>query len=173
MLLTESTWSAHAIDLVYKRYLVKEDISIEQWLKNVSEHICQNYSQWEKRDIAGRYFDMLYSRRFLPTSAALHNAYNGGGSLSGCIVIPLPKQAQDILGKTIPEISKVLLDGIGVGLDLSVLAPRLFPDPQSKRAHPGPVEMLKAITSAVEATVNHAGMKRAAFMALQLDTSFS
>lgn len=61
--------------------------------------------------------------------------------------------------------SEVFFSGIGVGIDLSVIAPRLFHDRKTECASPGPSEMLKEITASTEAALNYGGVKRSAFMA--------
>lgn len=162
---TKTLWSSDALDLIKKRYLVSQSLSIDEWIHKVCSHICQHYSSAEKEIAISTYADLLKSRRFLPTSAALHNSLKGKGSLAGCIVLPLPDNSMDILQKAIPEMSEVLFSGIGVGIDLSVIAPRLFHDRKTERASPGPSEMLKAITASTEAAMNYGGVKRSAFMA--------
>lgn len=160
-----SPWSDKALDLIYKRYLTNTDLSVEAWLYQVCDKICQNYDEITKTRMIEQYHQLLYSRAFLPTSAALHNTITNSGSLAGCIVLPLPQDTCSVLEHSIPEMSKVLLAGIGVGMDLTVLPPRLLYDKKSSRAFPGPVEMLSCITRALDTPINYAGVKRAAFMA--------
>lgn len=165
MPLLKRPWSKDALDLINKRYLVSQSLSIDEWLQQVCEHICRHYLSPEKEFTISKYKDLLESRAFLPTSAALHNSLKGKGSLAGCIVLPLPDNSMDILQQSIPEMSKVLFSGIGVGIDLTNIVPRLFQDRKTDRASPGPVEMLKAITASTEAAMNYGGVKRSAFMA--------
>jgi ribonucleoside-diphosphate reductase alpha chain len=158
-------WSKDALDLINKRYLVTKSLSVNEWLYTVASYICQRYPVSQKQKKISEYTQLLKSRAFLPTSAALHNSLKGRGSLAGCIVLPLPDNSTDILQKSIPEMSEILFSGIGVGVNLSTLPPRLAEDIKTERASPGPVEMLKAITSATEAAMNYGGVKRSAFMA--------
>ncbi len=163
--MNEQKWSDDALDLIKKRYLLGKDYSLQSWLSAVASHVCQHYELSDRENWHRRYYRMLESRKFLPTSAALLNSLNGKGSLAGCIVLPLPKSTREVIQKSIPEIAGVLFSGIGVGLDLSVLPPRLSTDVESGRANPGPVELICSITQAVEAPMNYGGVKRSAFMA--------
>lgn len=161
----EPPWSPDAIDLINKRYLPGKTLSIQEWLSKVCSHICKHYPPQEKEQWLNKYYRMLSSRRFLPTSAALHNSLKGKGSLAGCIVLPLHKKSPDVIQKSMPEIAEVLFSGIGVGIDLSVLPPRHSVDEETGRANPGPCELLVAITTALESPVAYGGFKRSAFMA--------
>jgi ribonucleoside-diphosphate reductase alpha chain len=157
-------WSANALDLVYKRFLPAKNLSIEEWLRKITSRVAEGYPLPERKAVAQRYFTMIQSRNFLPTSAALHNLLIGKGSLSGCIVLPLSSSPQMMIEGDLPKISKVLSSGIGVGMDLSTQPPRLFPDLISGRAYPGPIEIVKAIVLATGGITKYAGVKRAAFM---------
>jgi ribonucleoside-diphosphate reductase alpha chain len=158
-------WSEDALDLLKKRYLLSNNYSVNGWINRVCDHLSQNASPALKQAKKKKYFDLLESRAFLPTSAALYNSLNGKGSLAGCIVLPLSENSKEIIQKSIPEMAEVLFAGIGVGIDLTVIPPRLTEDNLTRRACPGPVEMLKAITKSVEAAMNYGGVKRSAFMA--------
>jgi ribonucleotide reductase alpha subunit len=56
------------------------------------------------------------------------------------------------------------MKGIGVGLDLSRLPPRLHPSPTTGRAMAGPVEMIQSIAMATTPLADYGGLKKAAFM---------
>ena len=163
--ISSSSWSPNAIDLIRKRYLCQNDRSIEQWLQKVCEHLTQRYPSDQRDRMAKRYFHLIESRTFLPTSTTLHNSLRGQGTLAGCMVLPLESRVQGIFTKSLPQIAKAQLAGIGVGLDLSEVPPRLSPDPVSHRANPGPMDTLKSITAAIGPMAEYQGVKRAAFMA--------
>ena len=158
------SWSSHATDLIKKRFLVGNDISREGWLKKIAENIASPNPIQTRRFLEKKYFSLIEMQKFFPTSSALHNAFNGYGSLSGCIVLPIPSEATEIFEKTLPDISRALVTGLGVGMDLSVLPPRFFPNSKSGRAHPGPIEVLRAVTSATSGIMQCGGVKLAAFM---------
>lgn len=165
MIKTKEVWSDQATDLVYKRYLPDKNITIDEWISKVVEHITTLYTSEEATLWAKRYHDLLYSRSFLPTSACLHNSLQGKGSLAGCTVLPLPSEVDEIFNHTLSEIQYVLTHGTGVGIDLTVLPPRLLKDNKNNRAYPGPVEVLTSIVSSTDGILLYTGLKRAAFMA--------
>jgi ribonucleoside-diphosphate reductase alpha chain len=76
----------------------------------------------------------------------------------------LPSRAEDIFGRFIPTAAELLFYGIGIGIDLTVLPPRLRRT-DNGRAAPGACEILASIVQAVGPTMQYAGVKRAAFMA--------
>ncbi len=162
--LPEPTWSASAVALARKRFGITEDYSIRDWLVAIVDHITKHYDSRERAHIKSRYYRLLCERKFLPTSAALYNSTRGKGSLSGCIVIPLSADLETIIRKTYAEVLSMLRNGIGVGLDLSVLPPRLSADSTCDRANPGPVEVLVSLVQSAEGIMRYSGLKRAAFM---------
>jgi len=158
-----SSWSANAQDLIYKRFLPQRNMTISQWVQEIANKASQNYLK--DRDIVRKeYFELLHGKFFFPTSAALHNSISGKGSLSGCIVVPLSNHPQDVIEKDLPKMTQLLMKGIGVGIDLSPLPPRLHPDAKTGRCHSGPIETLKALTSASAGLVDHGGVKKPAYM---------
>lgn len=158
-------WSSDALNLVSKRFLPKGEASVEEWLKTVCARVCDHYPDGERQLWIERFFDLIYSRTFLPTTTTLHNAFWGHGGLSGCMVLPLPSETEKLVGDTLSLILKTLISGTGVGLDFTVLPPRLWQDDASDRMHAGPSRYLYSIAAAAEGPVPYAGVKRPAFMA--------
>jgi ribonucleoside-diphosphate reductase alpha chain len=158
-----SLWSDNALNLAHKRYLFDTGLRINEWFEKVAQHICRNYSNGDKEHFQKLYTALLKSKAFLPTSAALANSLKEKGAFAGCIVLPLPSSIEEIFDSALAKIMRMLLLGIGVGLDLSHLAPRLFLS--DGRASLGPVQSLLSIAQAVERPALYAGLKRAAFMA--------
>lgn len=160
-----SKWSENALDLVYKRYIPNRNMSIEEWIHTVCQNITKEYSGEEKDRVHSAYYKMLYSRKFLPTSACLHNSISGKGGLAGCTVLPLPSNSNEIFHSLLPKIYSVLKYGTGVGLDFSVLAPRLSESIDGIGTNPGVCEVLSTIVTATDGIMIYEGLKRAAFMA--------
>lgn len=156
------SWSKNALNLAQKRFLFKSSFHVDEWFDEVAKYICHEYSGAEKEYYCTMYSQLLHSKAFLPTSAALANTINKKGAFAGCIVLPLPLSIEEIFDDRLPEIMKMLLSGIGVGLDFSHFFPRLFPI--HGQASLGPVETLLSIAQAVERPAIYAGVKRAAFM---------
>jgi ribonucleoside-diphosphate reductase alpha chain len=161
-------WSEDALDLLAKRYMTNGEVDVERWVLSICDHISQVYQDPERAEWRSRYFEMIYRRRFLPTTVILHNAAKRSGSLAGCIVLPLSSSMDDLYQQALPRIARALLSGTGVGLDFSVLPPRLWEDPETTRACPGPVAVFSSIVQSMQATMKYAGLKRAAFMASML-----
>ena len=120
-----SSWSANAQDLIYKRFLPQRNMTISQWIQEIANKASQNYGK-DRQTVSKEYFELLNGKFFFPTSAALHNSVSGKGSLSGCIVVPLSNHPQDVIEKDLPKITKLLMKGIGVGIDPSVNQMRFF-----------------------------------------------
>jgi ribonucleoside-diphosphate reductase alpha chain len=173
-------WSEEALRLLYDRYLgmsVGADRpagTVAEWLWCVCSSLCASYPEAERDLQTQRYFDLLYCRRFLPTTATLVNACGGGG-LSGCLVLPVPPDTQSLFSTTLPDIARALQYGTGVGLDISVVPPRLAriglgpskqreSGPGSAQLSPGPVEVLTSLATALDAPIAYTGVKRAALM---------
>lgn len=161
----ESNWSPDAIDLLNKRYLHKDNISISNWLWRIAGMFAARYSRTEKKIWQNRYYELFQTRAFFPTSAALRNCLNNSGSLSGCLVLPIKPDLSHLFSKTIPHILTMLRDGIGIGLDLTPLYCRLSEDPENQRPSPGPVEIMSSLSNVANGIMTYNGLKRAAFMA--------
>ena len=178
----EEEWSASALMFWRDRYLApgQETDSgqepLRRWLLRACKSLCIHYSEAERDTQTHRYFGLLYRRRFLPTTATLVNAALGEKALSGCIVIPLPSDIKAVLTETLPRIFQSLLQGAGVGLDLSSIPPRLMTSsrlaPIENKAKedavstvsPGPIELLAALANAADVPIAYVGVKRPAFM---------
>ena len=163
-IVTTQPWSDTALAAARSRYLSGDATSIDEWFRQVSAFVCGTRPEAERETWSGRYFDLLSSRKFLPTTAVLHNAARHSGHLAACTVVPLHADPRNLFGEALPQIVDALLSGTGVGLDLSVLPPRLWEEPARGRAYAGPVETLRAVTQAVDGPVAYAGVKPAAFM---------
>ena len=161
-------WNKDALDLLSRRYALGGDMNVKDWVARICDYICQGYDGPDRAEWRTQYFEMLHSRAFLPTTVLLHNAARGSGSLAGCIVLPLNSSTNDLYQDAVPRIATALLTGTGVGLDLTVLPPRSWQDPETMRACPGPVEVLSSVVQAMQGPMNYSGLKPAAFMASML-----
>jgi ribonucleoside-diphosphate reductase alpha chain len=160
----ENGWTIEALDLLKRRFFEQEDGSISEWAWNVTKVFTKRYQGEEQKTWHERYFALLYSRKFFPTSAALKNGRRSG-PLSGCTVLPLSSSLSKLFSETMPKALKALSSGIGVGLDLSPLLPKLSPDQENFRPSPGPVEVMIGIAQLSSSIIKYNGLKRAAFMA--------
>ena len=158
-------WTEAAVDLLRRRFFEPEDRSIKDWAWNVAGSYVRKYSKKSAETWQERYFSLIYYRRFFPTSAALKNGRRRVSTLSGCTVIPVSTSLSELYSKTIPSVMSSLGAGIGVGLDLSHLAPRLAEDKENFRPSPGPVEIMVGIAHLASGIIKYNGLKRAAFMA--------
>jgi ribonucleoside-diphosphate reductase alpha chain len=159
-----ASWDSRAVNLITKRFLSGHHISLEEWLRRLSHRYASCYQGSDARKWQEIYFHLLAHRIFFPTSAALYNAIHGQGSLSGCMVLPVGETVEEICERTVPQVLAVLRNGIGVGLDLSVLCPRLGEDLNPSRAFPGPCEVFSSIALAADGLIAYSGLKRSAFM---------
>lgn len=161
--LAPTPWNEKALDLAYRRYLYNTDISIENWFSQLAMRVCRQYAGQEKEYYQELYTSLLESKSFLPTSAALANSIKDSSALAGCMVMPLPDCVEELFGKTLPEMMKMLLLGIGIGVDLSHCVPRLLNHKNSISI--GPIQNLLTVTQAVQRPALYQGLKPAAFMA--------
>jgi ribonucleoside-diphosphate reductase alpha chain len=155
------------IDLLHKRYGLDSKIDVSEWFSRIVDEVTKNYTCSKTRMIQQViYKDILSKGIFFPTTAALVNVLNKRGGLAGCAVLPLEADLDLLMEKSLPEILKMLREGIGIGIDLSVLKPRLSTCMAVEdRASVGCVETLKSIVSCAEPLMKYGGLKRAAFMA--------
>lgn len=161
----ENGWTEDALDLLKRRFFEAGDTSIRDWAWNTAAAFVRGYQDEPARIWHERYFELLFSRRFFPTTAALKNGRKGKAPLSGCTVLPLTGSLSELFSRTLPSALEALSSGIGVGLDLTPLLPRLSRDPDNERPSPGPVEMMRGIAQLASGVTKYNGLKRAAFMA--------
>jgi len=163
----KAQWDTLALNLIKKRYLAdSNNVDVEKWLVSVAKHITKNYlNTLEKEYWIKEYTELFLNRTFFPTTATLVNCLSDQGSLAGCMVLPLAETLSDIINESIPQILSMLRYGVGIGIDLSHLTPRLGRDEIAGRAFPGAVEILFSIVQCADGLMNYAGLKRAAFMA--------
>ncbi|MCA9508868.1 MAG: hypothetical protein KC505_10650 [Myxococcales bacterium] len=157
------SWSKNALNLAKKRFLFKSEFAIDDWFYNVAKCVCSHYAEPEREYYTRKYTQLLQSRIFLPTSSALANTIYKNGIFAGCMVFPLPTNLEEIFNSALPKIMKMLLLGVGVGLDLSHFPPRSLPI--NSQASLGPIQTLITLAQAVESPATYQGIKRAAFMA--------
>lgn len=161
--LSPTPWNERSLDLVYKRYLNNTNISAEEWFSLTAKRVCQQYKGEEQEYYQRLYTALLQSKAFLPTSAALANSVKNNSAFAGCMVMPLPDSVSEVFEKILPEMMRMLLLGVGIGIDLSHCTPRLLD--KDGRISLGPIQHLLTVTQAVERPAIYQGLKRAAFMA--------
>lgn len=134
------------------------------WFTAFSAKLAACHPGADQQSVLQRYSGLIGRNLFFPTTVLLHHGALGEPSAGGCLVWPLPDDLGELYTNTIPALWTQLSVGNGVGLDLSVLTPRLQVNP-SGRLGAGPIATLTALTSAFDGPLRYTGLKRAAFMA--------
>jgi len=157
--------SDNAYRVLHNRYLRKDDQGqvVEtpvELFRRVAKHVAS--SEKDADAWAGRFFDMMWSRRFMPNSPTLMNAGRPLGMLSACFVLPLEDSIADIM-ETARQIALVQRAGGGTGVDLSKLRPRGSIVRSSGGTTEGPLSFLKMLSSVTDA-IQQGAFRRGANM---------
>lgn len=159
------TLTENALRVLENRYLRKDDTGrvVEtpiELFKRVSAHVASvetDSEAWRER-----FFDMMWSRRFMPNSPTLMNAGRPLGMLSACFVLPLEDSIADIM-ETARQIALVQRAGGGTGVDLSQLRPAGSIVKSSGGTTEGPLSFLKMLSSVTDA-IQQGAFRRGANM---------
>ncbi|GJM22155.1 MAG: hypothetical protein DHS20C15_20700 [Planctomycetota bacterium] len=128
--------------------------------RRVAKHVASVESS--SNDWEAPFFDMMWSRRFIPNSPTLMNAGRPLGMLSACFVLPLEDSIADIM-ETARQIALVQRAGGGTGVDLSKLRPSGAIVRSSGGTTEGPLSFLKML-SAVTDAIQQGAFRRGANM---------
>ncbi len=155
----------NALRVLHNRYLRKDDKGevVEtpvELFRRVASHVAS--AEKDSDAWAGRFFDMMWSRRFMPNSPTLMNAGRPLGMLSACFVLPLEDSIADIM-ETARQIALVQRAGGGTGVDLSKLRPRGSIVRSSGGTTEGPLSFLKMLSSVTDA-IQQGAFRRGANM---------
>jgi ribonucleoside-diphosphate reductase alpha chain len=148
-------FTENALRVLQNRYLKKNgkgvvDETPVQLFHRVANHVAAAETTpdaWKTR-----FFDMMWSRKFMPNSPTLMNAGRPLGMLSACFVLPLEDSISDIM-ETARQIALVQRAGGGTGVDLSKLRPKGSIVQSSGGTTEGPLSflrMLSAVTDAIQ-----------------------
>lgn len=148
-------FTENALRVLQNRYLKKDgkgeviETPIELF-QRVARHVAGDESDVESW--TERFFEMMWSRRFIPNSPTLMNSGRPLGMLSACFVLPLEDSIADIM-ETARQIALVQRAGGGTGIDLSKLRPSGSIVASSGGTTEGPLSflrMLSAVTDAIQ-----------------------
>jgi len=155
----------NALRVLQNRYLRKDETGtvVEtpvELFRRVAKHVASvetDGAKWEQP-----FFDMMWSRRFIPNSPTLMNAGRPLGMLSACFVLPLEDSIADIM-ETARQIALVQRAGGGTGVDLSKLRPSGSIVRSSGGTTEGPLSFLKMLSSVTDA-IQQGAFRRGANM---------
>ena len=158
-------FTENAERVLNNRYLKRDERGVvcetpRQLIERVAKHVAgaeDNDLLWEKT-----FFDMMWSRRFMPNSPTLMNAGRPLGMLSACFVLPLEDSIGEIM-ETARQIALVQRAGGGTGVDLSKLRPSGSIVKSSGGTTSGPLSFLKML-SAVTDAIQQGAFRRGANM---------
>lgn len=158
-------FGANALRVLQNRYLRKDETGqvVEtpiELFQRVAHHVASveaEPAKWESR-----FFEMMWSRNFIPNSPTLMNAGRPLGMLSACFVLPLEDSIADIM-ETARQIALVQRAGGGTGVDLSKLRPSGSIVRSSGGTTEGPLSFLKML-SAVTDAIQQGAFRRGANM---------
>ena len=161
----QGSLTENALRVLHNRYLRKDDQGqvVEtpvELFHRVADHVASvetEAAQWSER-----YFEMMWSRRFMPNSPTLMNAGRPLGMLSACFVLPLEDSIADIM-ETARQIALVQRAGGGTGIDLSQLRPAGSIVRSSGGTTEGPLSFLRMLSSVTDA-IQQGAFRRGANM---------
>jgi ribonucleoside-diphosphate reductase alpha chain len=164
-------FTENALRVLENRYLKKDpqgtiDETPRELFERVAKHVAgaeQDPDQWTKP-----FFDMMWSRRFVPNSPTLMNAGRPLGMLSACFVLPLEDSIADIM-ETARQIALVQRAGGGTGIDLSKLRPKGSIVQSSGGTTDGPLSFLRMLSAVTDAIQQGAFRRGANMGTMRLD----
>jgi len=158
-------FTENALRVLGNRYLKKDDHGqVVETPRGLFERVAGHVASIED-DVAGwsqRFFETMWSRRFMPNSPTLMNAGRPLGMLSACFVLPLEDSISDIM-ETARQIALVQRAGGGTGIDLSRLRPAGSIVRSSGGTTEGPLSFLRMLSGVTDA-IQQGAFRRGANM---------
>lgn len=163
-------FSANALRILKARYFLKNekgelaDASPADLFLRVARAVAAAERSARDREAwAGKFFDLMTARDFLPNSPTLTGA-GRDMCLSACFVLPIEDSMESIFD-AVKNAALVHKEGGGTGFDFSRLRPRGSFVRRTQGVASGPVSFLKVIDAATEA-VKQGGTRRGANMGI-------
>ncbi len=171
-ILDEPKLSVNAIEVLEKRYLLKDDKgTLAETPTGMFLRVAKGVAEAEKLygedpDVAAREFYGAMSRlEFLPNSPTLFNAGTKTNfALSACYVLPV-EDSLDGIFTTLKNMALIEQTGGGVGFDFSRLRPAGDIVRTTMGVASGPVSFMKIFDAATE-VIKAGGRRRGAMMAI-------
>lgn len=124
-----SILSPQAISILEKRYLRRNEHgkimeTPEELFRRVAKAIAQAEKEEVKQEWENKFFDLMWSLKFLPNSPTLVNAGTDKGCLSACFVSSPETDTMESIMQTVYDWAMIEKWGGGVGIGLGVLRPK-------------------------------------------------
>ena len=163
-------FTENALKILRARYLMRNeegeflDKEPADLFRRVARYIASaEKTKKEQEHWAGKFFDAMMARDFLPNSPTLTGA-GRDMCLSACFVLPI-EDSLDSIFETVKNAALVHKEGGGTGFDFSRLRPKGSFVKRTQGIASGPVSFLRVIDSATEA-VKQGGTRRGANMGI-------
>jgi ribonucleoside-diphosphate reductase alpha chain len=163
-------FTENALKILRARYLMRNeegeflDKEPADLFRRVAGYVASaEKTKKDQEKWAGKFFDAMMARDFLPNSPTLTGA-GRDMCLSACFVLPI-EDSLDSIFETVKNAALVHKEGGGTGFDFSRLRPRGSFVKRTQGIASGPVSFLRVIDSATEA-VKQGGTRRGANMGI-------
>lgn len=176
---TEPNISNVGLEIAKKRYLMtdlkgKNLETVGQMFWRVARHIAKAEINWSGNgvveDTAKKFFERMVNWKFIPTGKAMFEAGNPGGSgqMSACFVLPIEDSIHSIF-KTLGDGAVVQKNNGGTGYNFSKIRPHGDKVKNVPGAASGPVDFLRAYSSALSQILQGAKRQGANIAILNVD----
>ena len=170
----KAQWTPNALRVMRERYLKRENGQVqeeaEQMFERVARTIAEAEIRWGKsreevEEIAGRFYELMITQRFMPNSPTLMNAGKENGlQYSACYVLPIEDSIRGIFD-SIKNAAIIHQSGGGTGFSFSRLRHKGAIVSTTQGEASGPVSFLRVFNSATN-SIKQGGTRRGANMGI-------